>query len=204
MYKDRKRIYINGYVFVENPEHPRACLCSYGFHGVYEHVLVAELYVLGRLLQDGEVVHHLDSNRSNNSPDNLLVLYRSMHTKLHTWINKHVLVPSPAYQERKDKGCVRCVICETPVMPSYKFCNPDCAEAYKLLPRDNPGIGNIPSRYVGVTKESLSHLVWSKPTTHVAKEFGVSDKAIEKLCVKLGVEKPPRGYWAKQASMTKN
>ena len=52
-------------------------------------------------------------------------------------------------------------------------------------------------RYTHPSKEELEKLVWSKPTTQVAKDFGVSDKAIEKLCKKLDVEKPPRGYWAK-------
>jgi Zn-dependent peptidase ImmA (M78 family) len=36
------------------------------------------------------------------------------------------------------------------------------------------------------------------PTLLVAKHFGVTDKAIEKRCKKLGVVKPSRGYWAKK------
>lgn len=39
---------------------------------VYEHRTVAESK-LGRSLQPGEVVHHMDRNRRNNSPDNLAV-----------------------------------------------------------------------------------------------------------------------------------
>ena len=35
------------------------------------------------------------------------------------------------------------------------------------------------------------------PTTKVAEILGVSDSAIAKRCKLLGVEKPPRGYWAK-------
>ena len=30
---------------------------------------------------------------------------------------------------------------------------------------------------------------------NVAKFYGVSDVAVAKRCKKLGVEKPPRGYW---------
>lgn len=39
----------------------------------YEHILMAE-DMLDRKLKPGEEVHHLDKNRTNNSPDNLLVL----------------------------------------------------------------------------------------------------------------------------------
>ena len=34
-------------------------------------------------------------------------------------------------------------------------------------------------------------------TVRVAKLLGVSDVAIAKRCKLLGIEKPPRGYWAK-------
>lgn len=43
----------------------------------------------------------------------------------------------------------------------------------------------------------LYNLVWAKPVTHVAKQFGLSDVAIHKLCKKHGIPTPPLGYWAK-------
>jgi hypothetical protein len=46
-------------------------------------------------------------------------------------------------------------------------------------------------------KEDLEKLVWELPTLHVAKMFGVSDKAIDKRCKLLGIQKPGRGYWTK-------
>lgn len=49
----------------------------------------------------------------------------------------------------------------------------------------------------GLSREELFALVWEKPTQEVAKELGVSDVAIGKLCVRLQVPKPPRGYWAR-------
>ena len=48
------------------------------------------------------------------------------------------------------------------------------------------------------SKEELEKLLWEKPTTSIAKDLGVSDKAVEKHVKKLGLTKPPRGYWAKQ------
>ncbi|WP_430244373.1 hypothetical protein [Neorhizobium sp. DAR64861/K0K2] len=47
------------------------------------------------------------------------------------------------------------------------------------------------------SREELFALVWEKPTSEIAKEFGLSDVAIGKLCTKLQVPKPPRGYWAR-------
>jgi hypothetical protein len=43
----------------------------------------------------------------------------------------------------------------------------------------------------------MHQMVWVMPTTHIAREYGVSDKAIEKFCKKHQIQKPGRGYWAK-------
>ncbi|MCA9872105.1 MAG: hypothetical protein KC441_00560 [Anaerolineales bacterium] len=48
-----------------------------------------------------------------------------------------------------------------------------------------------------ISPEELKEVVWQMPTTHIAEELGVSDKAIEKRCKKFGITKPPRGYWVK-------
>ncbi len=49
-------------------------------------------------------------------------------------------------------------------------------------------------------KDILEKLIWQKPTTHIAKEFGVSDKAVTKWCRKYKIEKPGSGYWTKERS----
>lgn len=46
-----------------------------------EHRAVA-MDILGRDLFSDEVVHHKDGNRSNNTPDNLVVMKRSEHDKI--------------------------------------------------------------------------------------------------------------------------
>lgn len=38
---------------------------------------------LGRPLKENEVVHHIDENIKNNTPNNLLICTRSYHTRLH-------------------------------------------------------------------------------------------------------------------------
>lgn len=53
------------------------------FYGKHEHRVVAET-VLGRPLRPGEVVHHIDGDKRNNSPDNLYVFEnQSQHAKWH-------------------------------------------------------------------------------------------------------------------------
>jgi len=47
------------------------------------------------------------------------------------------------------------------------------------------------------THAELSALIWKVPATHIAKQYGVSDKAVEKWCKHYGIEKPGPGYWRK-------
>jgi hypothetical protein len=52
-------------------------------------------------------------------------------------------------------------------------------------------------KWTNISKNELEKLVWSKPTTILAKELGVSDVAIAKRCKSLGITKPKPGFWAK-------
>lgn len=60
--------YVNeqGYVLVHSPDHPNADARGY----VREHRLVMEA-AIGRLLRDGEVVHHINGTRADNRLANL-------------------------------------------------------------------------------------------------------------------------------------
>lgn len=69
--------YKGGYKVVKARDHHKAD--SDGF--VYEHVLVLEEKI-GRLLEPKETVHHVDRDRLNNSPDNLVLFSsQSEHMK---------------------------------------------------------------------------------------------------------------------------
>lgn len=48
------------------------------------------------------------------------------------------------------------------------------------------------------TRKEFQELVWSKPTVQLAKEFGLSDVALGKICRKHDIPKPPLGWWAKR------
>lgn len=47
------------------------------------------------------------------------------------------------------------------------------------------------------SKTRLKKLVWQKPLVHAAADIGVSDVALKKRCLKLGIDLPVRGHWAR-------
>lgn len=49
-----------------------------------------------------------------------------------------------------------------------------------------------------VSRQSLYDQVWSKPMTALAKEYGISDVALAKICRKLDIPYPWRGYWRRK------
>lgn len=49
-----------------------------------------------------------------------------------------------------------------------------------------------------ITRRELYDRVWAEPMSRLAREFGLSDVGIAKICRKHDVPRPPRGYWAKK------
>lgn len=116
---------INGYEYTYLPNHPRAMPNGC----VYNHIIAAEK-MLGRPLKPDEVVHHKDSNRNNNSKDNLIVFRtKSDHTRFHrtgvmfqmsnnTYISpvlvskKYICPKCGAIKYKKSKLCTECRLIE--------------------------------------------------------------------------------------------
>jgi len=132
---------------------------------------------LGRYLEKEEHIHHIDGNKTNNIITNLELTTAREHAQ------KHML--EKGIQPVKERNCSNCKAPFTPKQDKRKYCSPECSTI-------------ATERTIWPSKEKLQKLVWKKPTTQIAKDLGVSDKAIEKRCKKYGIEKPPRGYWSKK------
>jgi hypothetical protein len=137
---------------------------------VLHHRFVASLKI-GRWVTSDEHVHHIDGNKLNNTPDNLEVLSSREHAKLH--------FPGPA-----PKLCLVCGKSFVPTKPSSKYCSRSCFMAVQ--------------KKADLSKEELSELLWAMPVRDIGARLGVSDVAIHKLCKKMKVKKPPRGYWLRK------
>lgn len=55
--------------------------------------------------------------------------------------------------------------------------------------------GNTP-----VSREQLYEEVWAEPMTTVALKYKVSSSFLARICTRLNVPRPPRGYWAMYAT----
>ena len=132
------------------PNHPRAM--SNGC--VYEHILVAE-QKLGRQLKDSECVHHIDENKRNNDPNNLMVFNStSSHSGFHNG-NKLIKLEDGTYSTN---GKI--------LYQMHKINN----KAYK----DN----NIPSK-----EQLMNNLIENNINkSRVAKLYNVSQTTIRHWC----------------------
>jgi len=155
----------NGYICIWMPNHPKAN--PWGL--VYEHILKAE-EILGRPLKDGEVVHHKDENRANNSYDNLLVFHnKANHTRFH-----QLHCPNEELEQLEDgsyicnNSKIICPICGKPKDHKAKLCL-ECSQlAQRTVCRP--------------TRNELKQLIRTKSFVIIGKQYGVSDNAVRKWC----------------------
>lgn len=168
----------NGYKMLYMPEHHRAD--STGC--VYEHVVVAEQKI-GRQLAENEVVHHIDENKSNNSPENLMVFANiAEHTAYH---NTH-----EAYQEngvwfsQRKRQIIECAYCRKQFIPKengIKYCSHECAS------KSNRKLIDI-EQVVNIVKECNGNM------TAAGKILNVSSNAIVKFLKKNNLPYRSRDY----------
>ncbi len=51
-----------------------------------------------------------------------------------------------------------------------------------------------------VSREKIFEEIWAEPITTVSKRYDVSDSFFVRICKRLNVPRPPKGYWAKLAT----
>lgn len=138
---------------------------------------------------------HPDAHQNGYVPRSRLVMENKLGRKLGRGEHVYHLDLDPANDDPdnltleppKKLPTITCPVCNKQFHQTnarIRHCSPEC--------------GHIAShRCKHPTKKMLQWMVWDRPTMDVARHFGVSDKAVEKWCKRLGVSKPGRGYWAK-------
>lgn len=164
---------------------------------------------------------HINGENTDNRLENLRLLCPNCHSQTDTYAGRNI---KRKYLKNKCKKCETlisskhsfCQMCFKQTqyvkvrnelkeiaknqLAIEKPCI-DCGESFiALSDRCKKCRGKVaqPTKIQWPSKEELQKLIWEIPSIQIGKNLGVSDKAIEKRCKKLGITKPPRGYWAKQ------
>lgn len=160
---------INNYIGIYKPNHHRSM--SNGI--VYEHILVAE-NIVGRPLENDEVVHHKDHCRTNNNPDNLMIFAtNSDHARFHSReYEKLIKLNNGTYICTVKDDIYKCPICGKNKNKSSKLCT-NCNKEKQAQ--------NIPA------KEELKHILLYRNLSKIGEIYNVTDNAIRKWCKKYNL-----------------
>ena len=82
----------------------------------------------------------------------------------------------------------------TPSMQKRLFAAGLLKKLVSEIERRRDELARLMSRY---DRAALYEQVWSQPAQEVAKSYGISGVRLGKVCRKLQVPVPPRGYWAR-------
>lgn len=170
--------YLNGYRVLHIPDHPRAMTSENWKGWMYEHIYLGEK-IIGRPLTGKEVVHHLDGNRSNNRIENLLVLERSQHKKLHEWLDRGAPFNESEGMNRVNSVDSKvnrfCKMCSVTLQAKQKeYCSTECA-------------GHDRQKVERPSKEELRILIQNNSWSALGRIFGISDNAVRKWAKSYGL-----------------
>ena len=145
---------------------------------VREHVLVAEKK-LGRRLRTGETVHHIDKNKANNNPDNLMIFATNAdHSAFHKGVDIYEI--DGVWHANTKKEYV-CEYCHRKFTSDFKkinkriFCSAEC---FRLA-----------ETKCNISKELLLSLIIETNGNFVkiGNLLGITDNAVRKKCKRFGL-----------------
>lgn len=199
-YKGGHTVIYGGYMFELCPFHKKAN--PFGF--VPQHRLVVER-ALNRYLLPREQIHHIDNNPLNNCIENLQILSRSDHLRLHRKLEREKKYPPITRKIVKKalangglKAAARELSCHTQTIRNQfpdllqpykrkspaKLDDPKWIEQLKILAED-PKIGyREAASILGISAESIAHIlnrnkiVWNRKSKvgEVHKTYKRRDK----------------------------
>lgn len=179
------------------PDNPRATKEGY----VYTHVLVAEKK-LGRYLTPEECVHHVDHDKYNNDPSNLMIFKTiADHTAFHQGVpaiqdgdvwwcpTKGIGLVCPMCFGIKDRKAPMCRQCYNKQQALLKT-------EERLSMRANGNVALIQQEINSIDKttgmprrEILKEQIRNNSFSSVGKMYGVTDNTVRKWCEKYGLPK---------------
>lgn len=147
------------------PGHPTAMADGW----MKEHRYIAELK-LNRLLKSEEIVHHIDEDKLNNDPNNLMVFKTNAdHAAFHKGCEA-VLDKDVYWCPNKNEDEILCPKCKINLMnKKSKMCS-DCKRLLERKVIDRP------------SKEELFELIQQNTFISIGEKYGVSDNAVKKWC----------------------
>jgi len=171
-----------GYVMVYAPDHVHAYKSGDHEGWVYEHRKVAS-DAIGRELDRYEEVHHLDGDKSNNRANNLLVLSRGQHAKLHHWLRNGAPGIERFGVDRVNSGkakavtsVARCEVCGNCLQAKQKrACSRECVNVLRRKAKDRP------------SKAELELMLQTQSYVALGRAYGVSNNAVKKWARTYGL-----------------
>lgn len=130
-------------------------------------------------------IDHINGVADDHRLENLRMVCANCHSQTDTYAGKNTekairvsSIDKMSRSERPEGGLI-----------------PSSRTDWRFRPRLNK------RKVIRPSAEELYKLLWSLPTQQIAKQFGVSDKAIEKWAKIYKLAKPARGYWSKQKQL---